>query len=321
MMRATTDVPVLLMSFNRPEKTRRMFEAVRAAAPRRLFIAADGPRPGYPDDLDRCARTRGVFDGIDWPCEVRTRFQDRNLGCKLGVGTAIDWFMSEVDAGIIVEDDCVPTLDFFRFCAELLERYRDAPEVMMIGGHNPLGAWDGGDASYVFSRTSPIWGWATWRRAWAHYDPAMARWADPRAREAVRARMPRTEFRITSQRFDLVYEQRRDSWGFAWAFAMLIAGGVSVMPARNLVANIGFDDEATHTKLRWSKEANVPTHPLAFPLAHPSSTAPDGDFERALFRHRFPLSRRIVTALPPRAQERVRATLYRLTGAAARGGA
>jgi hypothetical protein len=298
-----------------------MFEAVRAAAPRRLFIAADGPRPDYPDDLDRCERTRRVFSGIDWPCEVRTRFQDRNLGCKRGVGTAIDWFLSEVDAGIIVEDDCVPTLDFFRFCAELLHRYRDAAEVMMIGGHNPFGAWDGGDASYLFSRTSPIWGWATWRRAWAHYDPAMTRWADPRAREAIRARMPRTEFRITSQRFDLVYEQRRDSWGFAWAFAMLVAGGVSVMPARNLIANIGFDDEATHTKLRWTNEASVPTYPLSFPLAHPSSTTPDSAFERALFRQRFPLPRRIVSTLPPRGQELVRAAAYRLIAATARRGA
>ena len=318
-MRATVDVPVLLIVFNRPEKTRRMFDAVRAAAPRRLFIAADGPRPDHPDDLERCERTRQVFSGIDWPCEVRTRFQDRNFGCKRGVGMAIDWFLSEVDAGIVVEDDCVPTVDFFQFCAELLDRYRDAAEVMMIGGHNPLGDWDGGEASYVFSRTSPIWGWGTWRRAWAHYDPMMARWVDPRAREAVRARMPRTEFRITSQRFDLVYEHRRDTWDFAWAFAMLIAGGVSVMPARNLVANIGFDDEATHTKFEWSNEASVPTHPLAFPLVHPSSTTPDADFERALFRHRFPLSRRINTALPPRAQKLVRAAMYRLSAAVARG--
>jgi hypothetical protein len=319
-MSAAVDVPVLLMVFNRPEKTERMFDALRAAAPRRLFIAADGPRPDHPDDVDRCERTRRIFSGIDWPCEVRTRFQDGNLGCKRGVGTAIDWFLSEVDAGIIVEDDCVPTMDFFPYCAELLDRYRDAAEVMMIGGHNPLGTWDGGEASYVFSRTSPIWGWATWRRAWAHYDPTMARWADARARKAVRARMPRTEFRITSQRFDLVYEERRDTWDFAWSFATLIAGGVSVIPARNLVANIGFDEEATHTKLRWSNEDSVPTHRLAFPLVHPSSTTPDADFERALFRRRFPLPRRIAATIPAGAQERVRAALYRLTAATARGG-
>jgi hypothetical protein len=299
------------MGFNRPEKTRRMLNAVRAAAPKRLFIAADGPRPDHPSDGDRCELTRREFRGVDWPCEVRTQFQDRNLGCKLGVSAAIDWFFSQVDAGIIVEDDCVPTTDFFRFCAELLDRYRHAEEVMMIGGHNPFGRWDAG-ASYVFSRTSPIWGWATWRRAWAHYDPTMARWVDPMSRRAVKARMPRTEFRITSQRFDLVYHQRRDTWDFAWAFAMLIAGGVSAMPARNLVENIGFDADATHTKHRLSNDANVPTYPLAFPLEHPSSTTPDADFEQALFRRRFPLSRRIVAALPERAQSLVHAALQRL---------
>jgi len=309
---ATGDVPVLLIGFNRPEKTRRMLDAVRAAAPRRLFIAADGPRPECPDDADRCERTRRVFAEVDWPCDVHTQYQDRNLGCKLGVGAAIGWFLSEVDAGIIVEDDCVPTTDFFRFCAELLDRYRHAEEVMMIGGHNPLDGWGGG-ASYLFSRTSPIWGWATWRRAWAHYDPTMARWADRRSRQAVEARMPRTEFRITSQRFDQVYEGRRDTWDFAWAFAMLIAGGVSVMPARNLVDNIGFDDEATHTKHRLSNDANVPTHQLDFPLVHPSSTTPDPDFEHALFRQRFPLSRRVVAALPERAQNLVHMALHRLS--------
>ena len=310
-MATGSDVPVLLIGFNRPEKTRRMLEAVRAAAPTRLFIAADGPRPDHPRDVERCELTRQAFAGIDWTCEVSTQLQDRNLGCKLGVGAAIDWFFSEVDAGVIVEDDCVPTIDFFRFCGELLDRYRDAHEVMMIGGHNPVVGWQG-RASYMFTRTSPIWGWATWRRAWAHYDPTMARWTDPRARAAVRARMPRTEFRITSQRFDQVYYGRRDTWDFAWAFAMLIAGGVSVMPSRNLVENIGFDEEATHTKHRLSNDANVPAQCLPFPLEHPSSTIPDDEFERALFRQRFPLSRRLVAALPDRAQDLVHAGLQRL---------
>jgi hypothetical protein len=307
-----------MIAFNRPEKTRRVFEAVRTVAPRRLYVAADGPRAGVPDDADRCERTRRVFDAVDWPCDVHTLFQDRNLGCRRGVGTAIDWFLSQVEGGIILEDDCLPIPDFFPFCTELLDRYRDATEVMMIGGHTPLGAWRRGGASYVFSRTAPIWGWATWRRAWAHYDPAMARWGDPQARELVRARMPRTEFRITKQRFDSVYEGRRDTWDYGWAFAMLIAGGVSVMPTRNLITNIGFDDEATHTRIPWSHEVGVPTHQLAFPLTHPASTDPDRHYERSLFRQRFPLKRRIGTALPPAAQERVLAALGRLTAAAPR---
>ena len=112
-----------------------------------------------------------MLDDVDWPCEVQRLYQPENLGCKRGVGAAIDWFLAYEESGIILEDDCLPTADFFPFCAELLERYRDAPEVMMIGGHNPLGRWDAREGSYLFSRTAPIWGWATWRRAWAAVRP------------------------------------------------------------------------------------------------------------------------------------------------------
>ena len=159
-----------------------VLDAVRAAAPKRLYLAADGPRVDVPSDVDRCDRTRRVLEDVTWPCEVQRLYQTDNLGCKRGVGAAIDWFLTHEESGIILEDDCMPTVDFFPFCAELLERYRDSPEVMMIGGHNPLGMWDSTDGSYVFSRTAPIWGWATWRRAWSRYDPGLTRWAEPQAR-------------------------------------------------------------------------------------------------------------------------------------------
>jgi hypothetical protein len=314
-VRPAADVPVLMIAFNRPEKTQRVFEAVRAAAPRNLYLAADGPRADVPSDLERCTRTRQVLDNVDWPCDVRRLYQPSNLGCKRGVGAAIGWFLANEENGIILEDDCLPTADFFPFCSALLERYRDTPEVMMIGGHNPLGRWDESGTSYVFSRTAPIWGWATWRRAWARYDPGMTGWGDPEARAVVRSRMPRTEYRITSQRFDSVYEGRRDTWDFGWAFAILINHGVSVMPARNLVANIGFDNEATHTRRSWSREGAVPTHPYEGPLRHPLSTTPDDRFERALFRNRFPFGRRVVAMLPPRAKDTFRAAVDRVVAA------
>jgi hypothetical protein len=313
-VRPAPDVPVLMIAFNRPDKAQRVLEAVRAAAPRRLYVAADGPRADVPSDSDRCKRTRQVLAEVDWPCEVHRLYQTGNLGCKRGVGTAIDWFLANEESGIIFEDDCLPAPDFFPFCAELLERYRETSEVMMIGGHNQLGLWDG-SASYVFTRTAPIWGWATWRRAWARYDPAMTRWDESESRALVRSRMPPTEYRITSQRFDRVYEGRLDSWGFAWAFAILVNDGVSVMPTRNLVANIGFDGEATHTKRPWSHEGALPTYPYEGPLRHPASTKPDDGFEQALFKNRFPLSRRLVHMLPPRAQDRFRAAVYRLAAA------
>jgi len=256
-----------------------------------------------------------VLENVDWPCDVQRLYQTSNLGCKRGVATAIDWFLAHEESGIILEDDCLPVPDFFPFCAELLEHYRDAPEVMMIGGHNPLGKWDGDDASYLFSRTAPIWGWATWRRAWDRYDPTMRRWRDSEARALVRARMRFTEYRFTSQRFDKVYEGGLDSWGFAWAFAILLNEGLSVMPAKNLISNIGFDSEATHTKLAWSHEGAVPTYGYERPLRHPASTTPDKRFELAVFRNGFPLRRRLVAALPPRAQDRLRRAAYRVAAA------
>jgi len=315
MMRPPADVPLLMIAFNRPEKTQRVLDSIRAAAPRRLYVAADGPRKDVSSDSDRCQRTRQVLDSIDWQCKVQRLYQPSNLGCKRGVETAIGWFLSNEESGIILEDDCLPAPDFFPFCVELLERYRDTPEVMMIGGHNLLGVWSKSPASYLFSRTAPIWGWATWRRAWAQYDPAMTRWAEPETRAVIRSRMPPTEYRITGQRFDSVYEGNLDTWDFGWAFAILANHGVSILPARNLVSNIGWDSEATHTRRPSRHYGALSTHPLEFPLRHPPSTTPDDRFERGLYRHRFPLGRRLVATLPPRARDQLREAVYRLAAA------
>lgn len=311
----SADVPVLIVAFNRPEKTRRVLEAVRAAAPQRLYLAADGPRADVPSDAELCAETRRVLEQIAWPCEVQRLYRPTNLGCKRGVAGAIDWLLAHEESGIILEDDCLPSADFVPFCAELLERYRDDRDVMMIGGFNDFGSWDATADSYLFTRTAPIWGWATWRSAWDRYDPAMTAWTDSEARAVMRSRTSAAEYRLFSSKFDGVHEGRIDSWGFAWTLALLVSGGLSVMPAGNLVTNIGFDGEATHTRLRPSREGEVPTHPMPRPLRHPTSTTPDESFERALFRKRFTLGRRLVAALPPPAQERVREAAYRLATA------
>jgi hypothetical protein len=307
-----------MIAFNRPEKTQRVFEAIRAAAPSRLYLAADGPRSDVPSDADRCARTRKVLEDVDWPCEVQRLYQPSNLGCKRGVGAAIDWFLTHEESGIILEDDCLPVPDFFPFCAELLDRYRDSPEVMMIGGANPLGTWERSHTGYVFTHTAPIWGWATWRRAWAHYDPAMTKWGEPETREVARSRMPRTEYFIMSQKFDSVYEGRIDTWDFGWALSILINQGVSVIPAKNLITNIGFDSEGTHTRRPSRRESAVPTYSIEQPLRHPPSTKPDRHFERALLKNRFPFWRRLVATLPRPAQDQLREGMYRLVAAVER---
>ncbi len=313
MDEAVAETPVLMTVFNRPGKARRVLDAVRVAAPRRLYVAGDGPRPHVPTDAARCQQTRRLFDDVGWECDVKTLFRDENLGCKIGMSTAISWFLSLEGEGIILEDDCVPSPDFFPFCAELLERYRDVDEVMMIGGNNQLGEWGYDRYSYTFTQTTPIWGWATWDSAWATFDASMSAWADPAVRAYIRSTVPLAEYRSMSRQFDNVSAGRLDSWGNAWAFAMLRRSGLAAVAGRNLVENIGFDAEATHTKNRLSPTAKIPAASMDFPLVHPPAIEPSHEYDEAMFRVRFPLSRRIVSALPWSIQGPVRAVLQQAT--------
>lgn len=172
------NVPVLLLIFNRPDTTQRVFHEIRGASPLQLFISADGPRENKPGEFEKCQITRDIVRQVDWDCEVYTNFRDKNLGCKIAVSSAIDWFFENVEEGIILEDDCLPSFSFFRFCEELLEKYRDDERIMQIGGTNLLSEWQRSDDSYYFSKYGAIWGWATWRRAWQYYDVNMKLWPE-----------------------------------------------------------------------------------------------------------------------------------------------
>ncbi|MEU7811064.1 hypothetical protein [Pseudonocardia sp. NPDC049154] len=313
------DVPVLLVVFNRPDMVRRLIDALREVKPRHIFVAADGPRLRVPDDVQRCADARAAIGDIDWHCEVELQFQEANLGCKKGPETAITWFLTQVPQGIVLEDDCIPAAEFFPFCAELLERYERDDQVMMIGGHNPIVDRLDPGPSYVFSRSSPTWGWATWRRAWRHYDPDLQAWTSPAVRRKLRAEMPAVEFRMARRRFDLVRAGRIDAWDFAWTFAMLSRNGVSVIPAGNMIDNVGFGPAATHTRNPRAPDAGVPLDPVRFPLDHPEARVPSVKFDSALLAHRFPLQRRILTLLPVGLAGRIRAIGYRFVRGSHRG--
>lgn len=314
-MTRSFDVPVLMLVFNRPEKTRRVFEAVRACRPARLLVAADGPRADHPDDAERCRATREIFEAVDWPCSVDTLFRDANVGCKRGVEEGITWFFSKVDQGIILEDDCIPDPSFFEFCSELLARYRDDGDVMMISGTNALGRWDAGGHSYLFSRQYEIWGWATWRRAWDHYDPKLSRWPEPGTQAKLRSMMQSSEFRAWKGRIDSVYNGTVDTWDWGWTLALLLADGVTAIPVRNLVSNIGFDAEATHTRNEWSDKADLPASQLRFPLDHPPDTSVDEEYDHQVYLQDNPLSARLAAMLPPSVERPARAAFYKLTSA------
>src|SRR5579871_4386735 len=162
--------PVALIVFNRPDTTRQVFQEIRRVRPPVLLVVADGPRRDHPEDEQLCRETRAVAEEVDWPCQVLTEYSDVNLGCRHRPASGLDWVFSQVEEAIILEDDCVPHPSFFRFCSELLSRYRDDARIGTIAGTNVQGGRKRGGASYYFSKYPTIWGWASWRRAWALYD-------------------------------------------------------------------------------------------------------------------------------------------------------
>ena len=263
--------PVVMMVFNRPELSRRVFEAVREARPAKLLVVADGPRDTRPDDAENCRLTRAIVTNVDWPCELVTNFSDVNLGCKKRVSSGLDWVFGEVEEAIILEDDCLPHPDFFPYCAELLEKYRHDDRIFHIAGNHFRTTGERNPDSYYFSRYSFIWGWASWRRAWKHYDVEMKLWPAIRDGGWLRDFLgDESMARRFTREFQEIYDGKVDTWDFQWGLACWINSGLSIRPHVNLISNIGFSADATHTKDADNPAANRPTEPMAFPLRHPA---------------------------------------------------
>jgi tetratricopeptide (TPR) repeat protein len=261
--------PVVFIIFNRPETTEKVFEQIRLAKPPKLLVVADGPRPGKPGEAEKCKAAREIVKHIDWECEILTNYSDLNLGCKRRVSTGLDWVFNTVEEAIILEDDCLPDPTFFRFCEELLEKYRDDSRIAQISGDNLLFGRDHDDYSYYFSRYFHLWGWATWRRAWKHYDVNMTFWPEIRDKRWLQDQLGNRESLLFWERvFENTYQGKIDSWDFQWVFSCWIQGVLSIAPSQNLVRNIGFGADATHTHIQ-TKYSNMETKEISFPLIHP----------------------------------------------------
>lgn len=261
--------PVLLLIQRRPEQTARVLSAIRQARPAQLLVAADGP-----EEDGGCAQTRRlVLEGIDWPCEVETRFSKTKLGCKRAVSSALDWAFGRHEELIILEDDCVPNPSFFLFCDEMLGRYRHSSQVMQICGSNLLGLQQG-QQSYYFSRFGPIWGWASWRRAWQVYEVDLKMWPEVLQSGKLRQLCPEPfEAGWRREVLDEVHQGRVDTWDYQWAFAKLARGGLNIIPACNLISNVGFGPQATHTRNADDPRAGLPTQELQPPWGHPDDVS------------------------------------------------
>jgi hypothetical protein len=237
--------PVAFFIFKRPDCTRRVWEAIRQARPPILLLVADGPRDQR--DHKACEMTRMIVEQVDWPCDVRRNYADVNMGCRDRMATGLNWVFSEVEEAIILEDDCVPAQSFFFFCDELLERYRFDARVMCVSGSNFQRGKSCGPWSYYFSKYPHCWGWASWRRAWKYFDLQVRTWPDVKAVGLLKSVCPGYWERwVWSNAFDRQYRGASRSWAYSWTYTCWVQHGLTVLPAVNLVSNIGTGLDSTH---------------------------------------------------------------------------
>lgn len=264
------DTPILFIVFNRPDVTGIVFNEIKKAQPKQLFIAADGPRLNRPSDLELCNETRSIINQIDWPCEVKTLFREQNLGCGNAVSSAITWFFEHVEQGIILEDDCLPSSSFFMYCQNLLEQYKDDERIMHIGGVNFQNGNHRGNGSYYFSAVPHVWGWASWRRAWKKYDFNVRDFYLFVREEKIYKYFDNEKLaQHWLDHFKSVYYHQIDTWDHQWTFAVLNNEGLSIIPNINMISNIGFREDATHTSSVNSVYANAKADEMVMPMIHP----------------------------------------------------
>lgn len=284
--------PVLFLIFNRPDTTHRVFSVIREAAPSRLYIAADGPRDQRADEEDLCLQARNITERVDWPCEVKLLFRDRNLGCKEAVSSAISWFFEQEEEGIVLEDDCLPSKSFFPFCDLMLEKYRFDSRIRHITGSNLRHGEILGNASYYFSTQTNVWGWASWRRVWEAYDKNLSKYDERKFSELLK-KINGDELIIASwmEIFRDLKANRNDTWDYQYSFLNYFNHGLSVVPNKNLICNIGFREDATHTLELNAAYANIPLEEMT-EVVHPDNFLPERQADLKDLYDEFDVERR-----------------------------
>lgn len=262
--------PVLILAFNRPEDLSRVLTEVQKYQPSHLLVACDGPRANRPSDVTGVEQSRAmVAEMVNWPCRCSLRFRETNLGCRAAVLDALEWGFSLEETLIVLEDDCVPTNDFFRISEELLTRYADEPQVASISGVN-LSGCSPQEGSYYFSRFFHCWGWASWARIWRQRQNDQL-FEKSNFEFLNELHIPTAEKKFWKAIAREIVNGRLDSWAYEFSLLSLKHGWLNTIPAESLVENIGYADSATHTKgvrPSWLLTGNVP-----FPLVHPQLAA------------------------------------------------
>ncbi len=282
-----TTSPVLFLTFNRLDTTKKVLEVIKQVKPPKLYLASDGARVNKSGEKEVVESVRNfLLNNIDWQCEVKTLFREQNLGCGKAVSSAINWFFENEEMGIILEDDCLPSISFFRFCDELLIRYKDDERIMHISGDNFQDGISRGDGSYYFSQISHVWGWAAWRRAWKLYDfemKSLNNFINYKIYKNIWKQNKVQKYWL--KQFKNVSLGKIDTWDYQWNYCLIVNNGLSILPNINLVENIGFNSEATHTS---NSKLKMPSaNEIKFPLTHPQFFVPDLEADTYTFNKHY----------------------------------
>lgn len=264
----TCTTPVIFLIYRRPDLTSRVFEEIRQAQPTKLLVVADGPCHG--GEVELCRQARAVTEQVDWDCKVLRNYTDKNLGCRQRVSSGLDWAFEQEEEAIILEDDCLPHLSFFKYCQELLAHYRDDERIWCISGNNFQNGQQRGDDSYYFSNYNHCWGWASWRRAWQQYNHNLSHWPTFRDGRYLEGILDSDlEVKYWQDIFERLYSLGEpNSWAYAWTFSCWLNRGLTALPNVNLVSNIGFRSDGTHIT-EDSPMGNMPTEDIG-ELKHPT---------------------------------------------------
>lgn len=280
--------PVLVIVFNRPHETRAVFDALRAVQPKRLYVAADAPRQNKHGESAKCMETLGIFKDVDWPCEVFFKVNDHNLGSHTTIPQAIDWFFDREEEGIVLEDDCIPSTSFFRYCDELLERYRNDPRIMWINGSNVGFKGNDTELTYCFSIYAISWGWASWRRAWAlfngHYRTTVGR---AELNDILRRNVGYSILAELYWRCIFNYAYTIKNWDFRWLNAFWGNGGLACTPTVNMISNIGFGVAGMHRARRNDPRGHIQAEEVFGDIKGPKKMAPYGILDDFLNRRLY----------------------------------
>ena len=277
-------LPILFLTFNRMDTTKLVFEVIKKIKPPRLYIASDGPREDYPQESKKINEIRNFLtSNIDWSCDIHTLFNSSNLGCKIAVSNAINWFFDHEEKGIVLEDDCLPSKSFFQFCQELIYKYEHDERIFLVTGYNHQNFWKKSECDYFFSNLGGIWGWASWRRAWLHYDVNIEDIDDFISKDGFHNSLGK---RLGKIKQDMIYnsvvKENADTWAMQWGYARHKNNGLTCTPSQSLIKNIGFGDNATHTF--GDNLDGVVEHEIEFPLRDNTYVVSDQSYDELMFK-------------------------------------